>query len=353
MTDKKIARKDERPVARAGAFVVSLDFELHWGVRDHVTGKSSYQRNLWGARKAIPKMLSLFQEFEIAATWATVGLLFAQSKSEVATYLPAIKPAYENPRLDAYRERCGENELDDPLHYAPNLIALIQNTPKQEIGCHTFSHYYCLEPGQSREAFAADIQSAVLLARQRGIRLESIVFPRNQVNFEYLSLLPQFGFTNYRGSESGWAFIADPSRRKTIVRRAARLADQYISVYPNKLSTWDELEASDSLCNVRGSMFLRPFAPHAKIVDNIRLHRIGTCIREAAVTGRVFHLWWHPHNFGAYTEENLQFLRSVLEIVAECRTAYRLRSLSMSEVAAEANTRRLQLQADPAAAALV
>jgi len=337
-------------VSRIGAFVVSLDFELHWGVRDRITVQSSYWRNLLGARKAIPKILSLFREYEIAATWATVGLLFAQSKSEAATYLPAIKPAYENPRLDPYRERCGDNELDDPLHYAPSLIALIKNTPRQEIGCHTFSHYYCLEPGQSREAFAADIQSAVLLAQRRGIQLKSIVFPRNQVNSDYLSLLPEFGFTNYRGAESGWAFISDPSRSKTVFRRAARLADQYISVHQNKLCAWDELEASDSLCNVRGGMFLRPFAPHAKIFDDIRLRRIRACIREAAVTGQVFHLWWHPHNFGAHTEENLQFLRSILEVVAECRAAYELRCLSMSEVAAEATARRLQLETDSSAA---
>jgi len=293
-------------------------------------------------------MLSLFQEYEIAATWATVGFLFAQSKSEAATYSPAIKPAYKKVRLDPYRERYGDNELNDPLHYAPSLITLIQSTPRQEIGCHTFSHYYCLEPGQSREAFKADIQSAVLLARRRGIGLKSIVFPRNQVNCEYLSLLPEFGFTNYRGAESGWAFIPDPSRSKTAFRRAARLADQYMSGYRNKLCTWDELEPSDGLCNVRGSMFLRPFAPRPKIFEDMRLRRIATCIREAAITGGVFHLWWHPHNFGAYTEENLQFLRSVLEVVAECRTTHKLRCLSMSEVAAEANAHRLQLEVDTA-----
>jgi hypothetical protein len=348
-TCNKEIETSTQPGTTAGAFVISLDFELHWGVRDRVTTQSPYRRNLLGAREAIPEILSLFQEFEIAATWATVGLLFARSKRELAQYLPAVKPRYRNHRLDPYREICGDDEAEDPLHYAPSLLALIQRTPRQEIGCHTFSHYYCLEIGQSRQAFEADLSSAVSLAGRRGIRLESIVFPRNQVNADYLALLPKFGFTNYRGVEQGWAFDPEPSHRKAALRRAARLADQYVPIYAKKLSTWDDVRESHGLCNVRGSMFLRPFSPQLKVFDHIRFHRIATCIREAAVRGLIFHLWWHPHNFGRYTGENLQFLRSILAVVAECRTSHGLRSLSMSETAVDASTRRSQMAIDSAA----
>src|SRR5262245_13071649 len=58
-----------------GALVISLDFELHWGVRDKRPVDGSYRENLLGAREAIPRMLDLFEEFGIAATWATVGFL--------------------------------------------------------------------------------------------------------------------------------------------------------------------------------------------------------------------------------------------------------------------------------------
>lgn len=323
-----------------GAFVVSLDFELHWGVRDRASAQSSYKENLLGARKAIPQILSLFREFEIGATWATVGFLFARSSNELAQHLPSTKPNYRNSRLDPYREPCGENEDRDPLHYAPSLISLIQRTPKQEIGCHTFSHYYCLEPGQSHQAFESDLGSAVSLAAAHGIRLQSMVFPRNQVNRDYLALLSAFGFTNYRGVEHGWAFDPEPGRRNSTFRRGARLADQYIPICGTKLIGWDELKGPSQLCEVRGSMFLRPFSPFLKKLDGLRFQRIAACIREAATSGTIFHLWWHPHNFGRYTEENLLFLRSILTVVAECRAMYGLRCLSMSETAAEANTRR-------------
>ena len=46
---------------RAGNFVISLDFELMWGVRDHAT-RESYGRNVLGGRQAIPAMLDLFPQ---------------------------------------------------------------------------------------------------------------------------------------------------------------------------------------------------------------------------------------------------------------------------------------------------
>jgi len=65
-----------------GALVISLDFELHWGMRDKCAPDGPYRENLLGARKAIPWILDLFEEFDVAATWATVGFLFAKPRSE-------------------------------------------------------------------------------------------------------------------------------------------------------------------------------------------------------------------------------------------------------------------------------
>ena len=56
-----------------GAFVISLDFELHWGVRDRLGSKDSYGNSLLGARKAIPRMLDLFREFEIGTAKPTAA----------------------------------------------------------------------------------------------------------------------------------------------------------------------------------------------------------------------------------------------------------------------------------------
>src|ERR1035438_1185138 len=133
-----------------GAFVISLDFELLWGVREMaVDGR--YRRNLLGARRAVPRILMLFRQFEVAATWATVGFLFARNRDELADFLPAEQPRYKHTQFDPYRERIGRNEIEDPLHFGRSLLEIVRETPRQEIGSHTFSHYYCLEEGQNIE----------------------------------------------------------------------------------------------------------------------------------------------------------------------------------------------------------
>jgi len=70
-----------------GRLVISLDFELLWGVRDHADRKT-YGANVLGAREAIPRMLDLFAESGVRAIWATVGFLFCETKEELLSSLP-------------------------------------------------------------------------------------------------------------------------------------------------------------------------------------------------------------------------------------------------------------------------
>ena len=67
---------------KKGTLIVSLDFELFWGMQDGHT-LASYEANVKGGRKAIPGLLELFQEYGIHATWATVGFMFAESFEEL------------------------------------------------------------------------------------------------------------------------------------------------------------------------------------------------------------------------------------------------------------------------------
>ena len=84
-----------------GTLIVSLDFELFWGMLD-VTSLEAYQDHVLGGKKAIPQLLELFRRYGIHATWATVGYLFAENKEELATFFPerALRPAYTDQRLD-------------------------------------------------------------------------------------------------------------------------------------------------------------------------------------------------------------------------------------------------------------
>src|SRR5689334_11476468 len=97
-----------------GAFIISLDLESRWGMRDHLSENDGYLRNLEGERAAIDAMLALFREHDIAATWGTVGLLFADGRAEAEAFAPWVKPNYREAALDAYVEPMGESEQTDP-----------------------------------------------------------------------------------------------------------------------------------------------------------------------------------------------------------------------------------------------
>ena len=322
--------------ARRGALVISLDFELHWGVLDKHPADGPYSRNLLGARTAIPRMLELFQQFGVGATWATVGFLFARSRGELERFHPARRPAYEDRALCPYGQATGEGEGDDPIHFAPSLIEVIRRTPGQEIGTHTYSHYYCLEKGQGREAFAADLAAARGIAAEYGIDPpRSIVFPRNQHNPAYDDVLLESGITAFRGNPLTWMW-GEATRENvyTPSKRIGRLADAYVNVSGPYLPDWSEVLQPNGLANVAASVPLRPYSRRLRALEGLRARRLSNAVEKAARSGRIFHLWWHPHNFGANTDENLALLRRVLAAFDRCRREYGMQSMTMAEVAA-------------------
>src|SRR5690606_8373869 len=108
-------------------------------------------------------------------------------------------------------------------YFGMSLVRRIAECPGQEIGTHTHSHFYCLEPGQTIEAFEADLAAAHRLAGHKGIVLRSIVFPRNQFAPEHLSACERHGIEVYRGNPRPWAYRATDGAGQTPIRRALRL----------------------------------------------------------------------------------------------------------------------------------
>jgi peptidoglycan/xylan/chitin deacetylase (PgdA/CDA1 family) len=328
-------RATTAPSSGRGAFVVSLDFELHWGVRDRVS-VCDYEENLLGAREAVRWMLELFSRYGIHATWATVGFLLFETKEDLIRHAPALKPTYADVRKCPYRDLplIGGDERSDPFHFAPTLVRLIAATPHQELATHTFSHYYCLEPGQTGLEFADDLRAALAAAeRLVGRRPVSLVFPKNQVNEAYLAICTALGIVAYRGSERAWYSRLGRSRGAALLRRALRLLDAYVNVSGSHAFT--PTSSRGVPVDVAASRVLRPYSPALRILEPLRSRRIATQMTVAARRGQVFHLWWHPHNFGRNQRENLQFLERILVHFTRLRREHGMRSLSMGEVARE------------------
>ncbi|MCF7728047.1 polysaccharide deacetylase family protein [Sulfitobacter sp. M22] len=307
-------------------FVISLDFELLWGVRDHAD-RDTYGKNVLGARDAVPKMLELFAENKICATWATVGFLFCENKEELLASLPDELPTYSNPRLSnfSYIDEVGSDERSDPYYFAPSLISAIHQTPGQEIGTHTLSHFYCLEDGPTLSAFEADIIAAKSLADRRGIELRSIVFPRNQFATEHLALCAKHGITHYRGNPSPWAYQAAKGSEQTSIRRALRLIDAYSGVLGSQAFDIGRGQPKD----VAASRFLRPCAGRLTAFHPLHIATIKRGMTAAARDGKGYHLWWHPHNFGQNLEANLEGLGQIITHFTTLRADFGMKSTTM------------------------
>lgn len=313
-----------------GAFVISLDFELHWGVRDHRPLSRLERSRLLAARATIPSILDLFEEFSVSATWATVGLLFARSREEAEAFAPQRKPHYADPRLNAYSERLGKDEVEDPFHFAPSLIADIARRKGQEIGSHSFSHFYSMEPGQTAAEFEADVRSAVAIAANAGHTVTSYVFARNQVNPAYLPILQLAGMSGYRANEPTRIKGAAPFKeQQRMNRRLGRLLDAYIDLCGPQTTLSPRMRRPFAL---HASRYLRPYDPRTAVFEPLLLKRIGQAMQHAAAHAEVFHLWFHPEDFAPFVNENLRLLRRVLQLFANQRNKHGMLSRSMREL---------------------
>ena len=317
---------------RPGALVISLDFELHWGVRDHVGRHDPLYRRLPEARRAVTELTALFASRSIHATWATVGFLFASTRQELDAHLPDERPTYERAEFDPYVETIGVDEEHDPEHLAGSLVDLIATTAGQEVGSHTFSHYYCLDPGQEESTFRADLAAAQSIARGRGLEMTSLVLPRNQWNPAYTNAVLDNGFGCIRGPQRTWGYEARRSDHDGPLRRGARLADTYVGLSPPPTTAWSDVLDPSGLCNVPASAFMRPFAPSRKGLEPLRLARLRAGLRHAAQRGRIFHLWWHPHNFSENQKRNFSVLEGVLDEFEKLVSTDGMQSLSMRDV---------------------
>jgi len=315
---------------KKGSLIISLDFELFWGIFDHanVEDKKKYFDN---TLKVIPEILSLFEKYQIKATWATVGFLFFKDLNELLQNLPDIQPQYIQKKLSAYHFiKDNQKLIEKNLSYffAPDMIQKISKTTGQEIATHTFSHYYCLEEGQNEEDFKKDIKAFKNIADKLDIKTESLVFPRNQYNKNYLDICIQQGLKVIRTNPDYWFW--DMSRSETFIKKIIRTLDAYMPIGNMSFDSSHIQFYKNKLVLLPASRFYRPVEKNV-LLNKLRLRRIIKEMEKAAINKRFYHLWWHPHNFGLYPQQSLKELEELLNHFALLKENYGMESLAMSD----------------------
>lgn len=291
--------------------VLSLDFELRWGVADRLAGDfSRYRRHLEGVREAVPALLDLFAGIRTPATWATVGAVACDDWDDYLSSAPP-PPRYLDARLvhdlPAYRN----GDPSGRLHFAPDLVRMIAGAPKQELGSHSFSHMFFREAGVMRRDVDADARAVRQLFEGRfGVTPTSFVFPRNQV--EFVDVLARHGIDVVRDNPPTWYHRKTAESEESALIRALRLVEALAPV------------GSRAYASGRGrqhaSYFMRVNLP--PVAFRAHRRRIAADARQMRADD-VLHLWAHPHNFGAEPRSTIARLRELLDAVRTSRPGAR------------------------------
>ena len=296
-----------------GVFTLSLDFELIWGALDK-RGPDGFRKPCEIERQhVIARLLQLFVEFKLPATWCVVGhLMLDHCDCKNGVKHPSIVPPNHSWMRDWFaHDPCGD-EKSFPLFYGRSLVEKIRDCAvPQEIGSHSFSHVIFGDPGCSLETARTELAACLEAARELGIEMRSFVFPRNSIG--HLNALRDHGFRIFRGLEPHW-YNQLPSR---MIQRLARLSAVFLAMEP---PVGVPERTAEGLWNIPASMLYFPMhGLRRRVPLNLRVARARKGLDAAVRSKKIFHLWFHPTNLSDEMETMFQGLRKIFEYASNLR----------------------------------
>jgi peptidoglycan/xylan/chitin deacetylase (PgdA/CDA1 family) len=314
-------------------FVISLDTELAWGSFDR-NGVEKYALYYAQVRDIVGKLLDMFEQHQVKATWALVGHLFLTSCSREGpdNHNHVLQPNYRWYPQGWLSHDPYSTVGADPFFYAPDLADRIASAlPRHELASHTFTHAILGDPECSREVAFSQLQECKRLAHAKGRETLSLVFPRNRVG--HLDVLCQLGFTSFRGPEKtwyGWTTGTSP------IGKALRFLNKFLVVSPpcyQEFVCYREDVGQEWLVNLPGSMFFPPYSGLWRLVGiSKRISQAKKGIDMAIRRKALFHLWFHPFNL-ASSPLLPPALEEILAYVARHVKAGNIEALTMAETA--------------------
>jgi peptidoglycan/xylan/chitin deacetylase (PgdA/CDA1 family) len=323
-------------MVKQGMFVISLDFELHWGSIDKQLLTEEVKKHLQTTKKVLPSILDLFQENQIHATWAVVGMLFNQSAQEWILNKPKHSTQFYTSFDRHYKIENFKNfilNLDAEYFFAPALISKINQTNGQEIGSHSYGHFCYHELGSNIEEFKQDLIAAKSIASSKGIELHSLVFPRNQYNKDCLQICNDLEISIVRLNPLSWYWNGDS--RFSIAGKIFRTLDNFNITDTSKVYRLEKIleENPSPPYRLRASRILKPWKKHSFLLNRLKIERIKREMTFAAQSKSYYHLWWHPENFGEHPVECMKELTDIVNHFNTLKNKYGFASFNMKEAA--------------------
>ena len=294
-------------------FIISIDTELAWGrIETPNDGLlDTLRKDPQNGRGAISKLLDIFRENDIRATWAVVGHLFLDHCE-----LEGGVPHRNIPRLadDWYSFDPCSNITNSPLFYGRDIIEkLLSNPVKHEIGLHSFSHVLFSEC--TREVADAEVKEGIRLAKQFGIEVKSFVFPQNKIG--HVDVLSENGIQIYRGKD-----LVRAHPQQVALPRKLR---GFIDVLKPQLG---KASRRDGVWEIPSSGI---FGEIPQIPSGILIRsRLG--MEMAINENGIFHIWLHPESL-LIEPELAAHLAQFLKTVSRRRDEGKIQVMTMGDLA--------------------
>jgi peptidoglycan/xylan/chitin deacetylase (PgdA/CDA1 family) len=292
---------------------ISFDVELAWGSVENGTWRQQEAEGLWvNTRNAVTRLLDIFHEAEIAATWGFVGKLLDQD---------GIKSDGLPPE---YTELWRTNGKESSWRGIDLLERILASQMKHEIGCHSFFHFRYNRDVITRELVERDIELCREVSRKHGLSPVSFIFPANEERA--IDFLAERGFTSFRG-ENKYERIRSTN---PLIRRLISLSRL---TGMGRLRIEKPSECSPGFLRLPGSVLFNIPLKRRRFLPGL-VYRVKRGLKQAVYSQDYFHIWSHPANF-AKTPSLLPALREILLDAVKMREAGQLEITTMGDSASK------------------
>jgi len=296
-----------------GIINISLDVEGAWGWLPY-ENRHDYLEMCKKSQIVIPRLLKLFDKYNIKVNLAICGAYSLANKNDVKTYLA-------NDQSRSTNDDFLLKDQEDAFFY-PKIFEIINKSyVKHDISSHTFSHIYhssIKDSKKSRLLFSDDLKkNNVLLKEKANNIINSLVFPKNEIG--HLDVIKDLGLNVFRGN------IFDTSN--SFMDKVSRLSCIYnehmgYKIYPNNTLG---IQSSQYFCLPKSN--LKSFFLKKTLVS-----RTINGIDKAITNKNVFSIWFHPYDFGHKTDSNFDLLEELLKKIVIYRNNNKIDILTLNEI---------------------
>ena len=268
--------------AKKASFVLSIDLELAWGVRDKLS--SSILKKIIDTERLIcENLINIFEENEIPVTWAVVSALLDNKNKMI-------------------------NDQNHKAWYAPDILDnILRSKINHLIASHSYGHKEFNKC--SREEIIIDFEKSSSVFKSININTDVFVFPRNQVF--HLDILKKNQFKTYRSVDRSW--YKRIYNYNKLLGKMSNIIDKTFPIKTNSvMSSIDKF----GLIEIPSSILLISKNGIRTIISNYSMFKkVKDGIDLAIHRNECFHIWFHPSNFYYKTDSQFDLLKKIINYV--------------------------------------